>query len=106
MSLRKLLVFVLLLYGSQAGAERVSRAEFMVLCENHSALAATIMQQRQAGVSMNAVMPLAKGDRSAEKMVQAAFRSKQRETDKARAQAASDFENAVYAGCMNGAPRR
>lgn len=104
--MRKLLAAALLLCGSQAAAERLSRAEFMVLCEDHSALAAAIMKERQAGSPRAEVMSLAKGDRAVEKMVAAAFRSNQRTTEKARAQAVSDFENAVYAGCMNGAPRR
>jgi len=105
--MRKSLAAILLLCCSQAvAAERVSRAEFMVLCEDHSLLARAIMQGRQQGAPIADTMALAKGDRAVKKMVEVAYRTDQGETDKARSRAVSDFENAVYAGCMNGAPRR
>lgn len=103
---KSLAAMLLVLWCSHVGAERLSRAEFMVLCQDHSLLAHEIMQGRQEGAPITETMTLAKGDRAVEKMVQVAYRSDQGKTEKARSRAVSDFENAIYAGCMNGAPRR
>ncbi len=103
---KSLAVVLLLLCCSQVGAKRVSRADFMVLCQDHSALAGEIMKGRQDGSPMADVMALAKGNRAAEQMVKVAYSGERLASDQARERAVADFENAVYAGCMNGAPRR
>jgi len=76
------------------------------MCQRVFDVAKAIMQNRQFGTEMPAVMNVAKGNPFEEAIVKMAFDEPRYSTEEMQQGAITDFANATYAGCLKARDKR
>jgi len=87
---------ILLALSSTAYAE-----PWQETCKAYQELAKTIMNNRQEGIDLNAMIEQAKGNKPFEKLIIKAYRMPRFSTEKFKQQSINDYGNSVYLMCAD-----
>ncbi|MBP6020414.1 MAG: hypothetical protein KA735_13060 [Burkholderiaceae bacterium] len=101
----KALIFLLALaYASSAGAEQQDREKWLGICSDISNTGGMVMTARQKGITREAIIKAANGDRIIGDLIETAYQAEIYPTEEERQAMAIEFEKGLYQKCLKGAP--